>query len=295
MSRPVEPFNGEPASSARREVMLRLFVLISVSGALLAAGYGFFVRTVPGQALDDAGYFGRMPQERIIKAYDSEILGIVRKNVIAGAAGVLLVFAAIRRRLLEGVVILAGVALAIEGAEILKHVLYRPQLVAPGGPMPAYFTGDTYPSGHTSVGTSFALAVVLLTPAGGRFAMAVLAGFISASYATGVFFAGWHRPSDALGGIFWSLFCLGLAALFLAAVRPPATVRRPAGAFRWMLPVIPGAAVAAWLGMVFTGAVPGSGGVAFVVWTSAILAASFGAPLWLTTALQGSAGRPRSG
>jgi membrane-associated phospholipid phosphatase len=267
--------------------MLRLLLLISVSGVLLAVGYGFFVRTVPGQALDNAGYFGRMPQERILTAYDGEILGMVRKNVIVIAAGVLLVFAAVRRRLLDGIVVLAAVALAIEGAEFLKHVLYRPQLVEPGGPMPAYFTGDTYPSGHTTVATSFALALVLLSPAGWRFAVAVLAGFLSASYATGVLFAGWHRPSDALGGIFWTLFCLGLAALLLVAFRRHASDPPSGGAARWMLPVIPGAAVALWLAMVFAGATPGVPGFVFIVMTGAILAASFAAPLWLVTALQG--------
>ncbi len=291
-----EPPDARSESALRRRILLRLLLLVSISGLLLAAGYGFFVRTAAGQALDDAGYFGRMPQERVLKAYDNEILGMVRKNVILIAAGVVLVFAAIRRRFLDGMIVLAGAAMAIEGAEILKHVLYRPELVKPGGPMPAYFVGDTYPSGHTSVATSFALAVVLLMPAAWRFASAVLAGFVSASYATGVLFAGWHRPSDALGGIFWTLFCLGLAALFLVAIRRHDWDPPPRMGVRWMLPVIPGAAVALWLAMVFAGATPGATGGVFVVMTAAILAASFAAPLGLAVALQGGdGGRPGAG
>jgi len=292
----VEPFNEGSQSAIRRRILLRLLLLISISGILLAVGYGFFVRTAAGQALDAAGYFGRMPQDRVLKAYDNEILGMVRKNVILIVAGIILVFAAIRRRLLDGLIVLAGAALAIEGAEFLKHVLYRPELVKPAGPMPAYFVGDTYPSGHTSVATSLALAAMLLTPAAWRVAAAVLAGFVSASYATGVLFAGWHRPSDALGGIFWTLCCLGLAAFFLVAIRRHEVDRPRGGAACWMLPVIPGAAVALWLGMVCAGSTPGATGFVFVMMTAAILAASFAAPLCLAAALQvGANGRSGAG
>ena len=78
---------------------------------------------------------------------------------------------------------------------------------------------ETYPSGHTTIGTSLAIALILVSSARSRPWLAVLAGFMSASFATGVLFAGWHRPSDALGGIVWSGFCMSLAAAAAVTLR----------------------------------------------------------------------------
>ncbi|MGB8465362.1 MAG: phosphatase PAP2 family protein [Terrimicrobiaceae bacterium] len=85
--------------------------------------------------------------------------------------------------------------------------------------MPAGLQGESYPSGHTTIGVSLAIAFVLVSAARWRPWLATLAGFVGASYATSVLFAGWHRPSDALGGIVWSGFCMSLAAAVAVILR----------------------------------------------------------------------------
>jgi len=59
-----------------------------------------------------------------------------------------------------------------------------------------------------------ALVLILLSPRRWRPWLAVLGGCISATFATGVLFAGWHRPSDALGALAWSGLCMSVAGAF---------------------------------------------------------------------------------
>src|SRR6202044_1267063 len=60
-----------------------------------------------------------------------------------------------------------------------------------------------------------ALSLLLVSSSRWRPWLAVAAGCMTATFATGVLFAGWHRPSDALGALAWSGFlyergsCLG--------------------------------------------------------------------------------------
>lgn len=91
-----------------------------------------------------------------------------------------------------------GVGGVIVGAnvttQLLKHVLERPDLVNEVN----VFTFNSLPSGHTTVATSLAAALILAVPARAR----PFAACIGALYATGIasmtLAAGWHRPSDAI-------------------------------------------------------------------------------------------------
>lgn len=186
---------------------------------LCAAGYLFFVATVWGQEFDNAAFFGREAAVQAAQALDTAVLGRVTNGFVAAGAALLFLVAVVRRRWLTGFAAVAGVALAVGGAEVLKDRLPREELVVPQGLEPGYFRTDTYPSGHTSVGTSLALAAILVAGARWRLGMCVAAALMATVYATGVFFMGWHRPSDAVGGIFWSGFCLGLMASLLALVK----------------------------------------------------------------------------
>lgn len=202
---------------------------------LLVAGYFFFVQTKVGQAFDNVAYFGHSGVDRVALHYDSDLLGEVNVRMLLLVAGVLFLIALFRKRWLVGLAVIGGLACAVVGAELLKRNLPRTELAAPSGSVPTYFHQDTYPSGHMTVGTSVVLAFLLLAPARSRRWLGGVAGFVSASYATAVLFEGWHRPSDALGGILWSGFCLGLVALVLLVIRknaaPPAPVSRGALAF----------------------------------------------------------------
>lgn len=218
-----------------RSSRAHLLTGVTVFMVLLVAGYFFFVQTKVGQTFDNVAYFGHSGVDRAALHYDSDLLGEVSVRVLLLVAGVLFLITLLRRRWLVGPAVIGGLACAVVGAELLKRNLPRAELSAPIGSVPAYFHHDTYPSGHTTVGTSVVLAFLLLAPARWRRWLGGGAGFISASYATAVLFEGWHRPSDALGGILWSGICLGTVALVLMVIRrnasPPAPVSRGALAF----------------------------------------------------------------
>jgi PAP2 superfamily len=183
-----------------------------VCAVLLVGGYLTLVSTSWGHTVDNAAYFGRSVVARTVVQYDNHILGTVSISSLALAIAAILIVGAIRRCLPGAVIVVAGFGCAVVGAELLKHLLPWHALVPGDSSLVADLQRETYPSGHTTVGTSLAIALVLVSSAGWRPWLAILAGFMSASFATGVLFAGWHRPSDALGGILWSGFCMSLAA-----------------------------------------------------------------------------------
>jgi membrane-associated phospholipid phosphatase len=81
------------------------------------------------------------------------------------------------------------------------------------------FQTNTYPSGHTTVVTSLALSLLLVSPSRWRPWLAIAGGCISATVATGVLFVGAHRPSDALGALAWSGLCMNVAAAFVVRLQ----------------------------------------------------------------------------
>jgi hypothetical protein len=154
--------------------------------------------------------------------------------------------------------------------------------------MAIQFQRDTYPSGHATIGTSLVIALLLVSPARWRPWLAVLAGFMSASFATGVLFAGWHRPSDALGGIAWSGFCMSMAAVAAVILRgreiPRSELARGA--------LLSSAAVAvlvfaiAWLSAANASDEYPNADAPFLILTLLIVAGSFSVCAWLGWQLQ---------
>lgn len=202
-----------------RSSIAQLLLGALLSFVTLVVGYFIFVQTAWGQAFDNIAYFGHHSVDREALKYDADILGIVRVKTLVIAVAVLAVISLIRLRFIMGAFTILGMAFAIEGAEQLKHHLPRPDLAAAIGAIPGYFKFDTYPSGHTTIGTSIVLSLMLVLPAKWRPWLSGFAGLVSASYGTAVLFAGWHRPSDAIGGILWTGFCLCSAAAIAMALR----------------------------------------------------------------------------
>ena len=103
-------------------------------------------------------------------------------------------------------------------AELLKAVLPRPSY----GTEIAILASkdyDTYPSGHATIATGFVLALVMVNNNRWRPLVALLGLLWSSAVATGVVAAGWHRPSDAIGGIALATAWLSLSAAFLSRER----------------------------------------------------------------------------
>jgi membrane-associated phospholipid phosphatase len=133
---------------------------------------------------------------------------------------VLFVIAAVRRCPLVGAITVAAFGCAVVGTEVIKGLLPWRALV-PDDTMlgKGLEANNSYPSGHATIGTSLALSLLLVSPSRWRPWLAVAAGCLSAAYAASVLFTGWHRPSDALGALAWSGFCMTLAAAFVVRLR----------------------------------------------------------------------------
>ncbi len=131
---------------------------------------------------------------------------------------VVVVVGLVRRR--ARLALLAGGAFfaAVASAELLKAVLPRPSY----GTELAILASkdyDTYPSGHATIATGFVLALVMVNNNRWRPLVALLGLLWSSAVATGVVAAGWHRPSDAIGGIALATAWLSLSAAFLSRER----------------------------------------------------------------------------
>lgn len=269
-------------SLADWNIRRRLLLGALVCAVLLIAGYFVLVSTSWGHQLDDDAFFGRTALSRKVVNLDSHILDAVTRAELLLAAIVLLVIAAVRRCTFVGIIAVAGFGCAVLGAEILKHNLPWHALVPDDAMLNRRFQIDTYPSGHATAGTSFALSLLLVSSSRWRPWLAVAAGCLSATFATGVLFAGWHRPSDALGALVWSGFCMSLAAAFAVQTRgrprPPIAYPERAGFGSIGMGMFVSAAT--WL--IAATAAPGYpyGDLPFFVLTGLIIAGAFSLIGW---------------
>ena len=263
-------------------IQRRLLLGALLSATLLILGYLVFVSTPWGHQLDDDAYFGRTALSRRVIVLDSKLLDHVSKAVLLLAAVGLLVIAAVRRCTFVGVIAVVGIGCAVIGAEVLKHSLPWRALVPDDHLLRYHLRLETYPSGHATVGTSLALALLLLSPSRWRPWLAVAAGGLSATFATAVLFAGWHRPSDALGALAWSALCMSVAAAFAVRLRgrpQPAAAHPRRAAFS---SVALGILVAAGTWTTAAAAAPGYpfGDFPFFVLTGLIIASAFSMIAW---------------
>jgi hypothetical protein len=206
---------NEPNITVERRLLLGALVC----AILMIIGYFVLVSTPWGHKFDDDAFFGRKTLSWKIIGLDSDILDLVRKKTLLFAAVVTLAIAVARRCTFVGVVVVAAFGSAIVGAEVLKRLLPWQALVPNDALLESGFRRNTYPSGHATVATSLTLGLLLVSPSRWRPWLSVAGGCISATFATGVMFAGWHRSSDALGALAWSGLCMSVAAALVIRLR----------------------------------------------------------------------------
>jgi membrane-associated phospholipid phosphatase len=202
-----------------RPIQRQLLLGSLLCAVLLTAGYFAFVNTAWGHKVDEDAYFGRKVLSWKVEKLNLDLLDLVSKTALLAAAMVLLAIAAVRRCALVGILAVAGFGGAVVGAEIFKHLLPWRMLVPEDATLQRGFQADTYPSGHATIGTSFAMGLLLVSSPPWRLRLTVVGGCISATFAVGVLFAGWHRPSDSLGALAWSGFCMTVVAAFAIRLR----------------------------------------------------------------------------
>ncbi len=186
-------------------------MLASVSAVLLVALYVVAVRTKWGQDLDDAALDGRTTRSVVIRA-TGRLLDTISITSLALLGGAATVIAVARGRIHLALTAAAVVVGAVVTTEILKLVvLGRPDLLGSNDPLPT----PSFPSGHATVAMSLAVAFTLVVPARARGVIALGGVAYACLIGTGTVTAGWHRPSDVMGGFLVVMMWAGIAAASL--------------------------------------------------------------------------------
>ena len=191
-----------------------LTILAALGGIGLVCLYIVFVRTPIGQRWDDRALLGGLlASDEARRALTSALHGIRISTLILML--VLLVAISLVRRTL---IIAIGAALAFGGAvisaEVLKRVLPRRDLAPELNAYVDKGNIDTYPSGHSTIAMGFALALIVVSSPRVRTAVAAFGMAWAAAVPMATLAAGWHRPSDVVGGMALSLMWLAGATAF---------------------------------------------------------------------------------
>ena len=217
-----------PVTSRRAR---QLALLAVIGGIVLIAVYLLSVRTTLGQTLGDEAYLDRVSEGRGLSWFDKHVLKAIDIRILVLLLVAVVAVGAFRRQWFATIVVAGACIGAMVSAEVLKAVLPRPVL-APG--LESLMAGkealNTFPSGHSTLATSLALGLVMLVPARARPAIAIAGTAFTVFVASGVLAAGWHRPSDAAGGIALGLLWLCAAGALVVQQRgaplPDAPSRR---------------------------------------------------------------------
>ncbi|WP_157743268.1 phosphatase PAP2 family protein [Micromonospora coriariae] len=212
------PRPARPLPHLRAAAPLGRLLLGAALGHLLALAltYAVFVRTHPGQWLDGlllprAERGGGYEQQTVLVGPARTVLATFgNPALLAALLGAVLLVGALCRRLLAGVMGVGMVVCAVVVAGAVKSLLARPDLQ-----IVSSSTHNSFPSGHVAAATALLLAFMLVLPAWARRWLAVPGAAGVAVIASATMIAGWHRFSDALGGVLLgvTLFCLAAAAV----------------------------------------------------------------------------------
>ncbi len=280
--------------TAGSQQLPRQLTLLAVASAIaVVLVYLLMVRTHWGQELDERTLLGGEVISDLRASQADRFLRIVSGGTLLLAMILVAVVAFLRGRPRMALIAAASVGVAVLSTEVLKLViLERPPLV-PSGLAGA---GNSYPSGHTTVGMSVCLAALLVVPPRLRIATALAAGAIGAAFGVAVVAVEWHRPSDAVGAYF---VCLAVASLAAIAIRRwPDRDPRARGSERIPGPISIGSTelalfgMGAALGLVFVLAAISSRGIplfsagtAFLLSSAALAALSLACALALAVAM----------
>ena len=214
-----------------------LVVLGGLALVLLGLTYLVMVRTDFGQTFGDSAYLGRLVESKSARETARAILYVITGATIVLMLVVLVVIGLLRRQILVASVAGACFFAAIAAAEVLKRVLPRPEISVLEAS--TKFEGfNTFPSGHATIATGFVIALLFVSSARWRPTVALAGAVWVSLVCSGTLAAGWHRPSDAVGGVALTTGVMGIGGGLLVSRRfVPAPVTRTAGVI-W-----PGAAI----------------------------------------------------
>ncbi|MBC9937418.1 phosphatase PAP2 family protein [Leucobacter sp. cx-87] len=186
--------------------------MLALASMVLVAIYLLAVQTAPGQALENAALRGADQVSADDEAQAWNSLGMITVWSLAIATATVGIIGVLRRKYLLAVVAVGTIVAGQVITQSLKRfILPRPELV----PVVGDFTGNSFPSGHTTIAMTVFVAVLLVVP----FRFRGLAMFVVMSWAVAIgaytVTAKWHRFSDTLGADMVALIVGALAALVL--------------------------------------------------------------------------------
>lgn len=160
--------------------------------------YWLFVILPWGRGLDHVAFVGRLSAGRHLLGASRLLLDAISVPLVAVALAALIWWGRRFGRLREGLLSTAAVAGAAVSAEALKVLL--PAATRDGSVVSLSGSGS-FPSGHATIAAALALAFLAQSPAPGRSRWTGPAVAWTVVVAIATVTAGWHRPSDAVGGI----------------------------------------------------------------------------------------------
>jgi membrane-associated phospholipid phosphatase len=215
---------------------VRLGIAAVLAYGATAACYLLMVRTSLGQRFDRAAYLGIPGQRPTITKVSNTVLQQITAYSLVVALLILVAIGVLRRRPLLGVAAAFAAGFAVVLTDLSKaHVFSKPSFIT-----------TSFPSGHTATAVACAMALVFVSRPSWRGIAAVVAGSYGWITAAQVELAGWHRPSDAIGGACLAFGSVAAMAAVLACVRPVERDRE--GVPRWAVAVLAAVAVAAAAG-----------------------------------------------
>lgn len=194
--------------------------------SLAAAGIAVFLvaelvldLTAWGQTWDDSALLeARLLPEAVWDTCDS-LLRIIRIPSIVVVLAACIAIAAARRQLLTGFVAVMSFGAAIVAAEAIKFITPRPDLVPDLTFLVDNAGANTFPSGHATIATALGMGLILVASPRWRPWVAAAVFVFTSLMACSTVIAGWHRPSDAIGGMAFATAWMALGGWLLARLR----------------------------------------------------------------------------
>jgi hypothetical protein len=206
-----------PPAPSRRLLAARFAGLAAAAAAGVALLLLVAVRTGTGQRWDDAGRADPGGGGSAADAATQRLLDTISVSSLALLGVAIMLVAVLRDRPW----LAAGAGAVVAGANIttqaMKRSIERPDLAVDGVGAGA----GAFPSGHVTVASSLALALVLVAPPALRWPAALVGGAYAAGVGVAVLVLGWHRPSEVVGAYLVSVAWTALVAAVVVASRGP--------------------------------------------------------------------------
>ncbi|MBD7918798.1 phosphatase PAP2 family protein [Cellulomonas sp. Sa3CUA2] len=199
-------------ASRARAPERRWWLLVAVGLLVVVASYVGLVLTPAGQAVENAALRGADQVAATTRTEADDALAGITVGSLAVACAIIAVVGLLRRSVPLAAAALGTVVVALLVAEALKRVvLTRPALVEAS----EAYTGNSFPSGHTTIALGVLAATLLLATWRSRGVVMFFVASWAVAIAGYTITAKWHRLSDTLGSAGIVLVVASLAALWL--------------------------------------------------------------------------------